>query len=87
LIRAEYNSTVREAFESALDIIGHSGKAALINDLEEKGAYPKADDSYLSLWKIGMALHELFNQEVAEMIMEKVMLNMDRLHSLQQFKS
>jgi hypothetical protein len=34
-----------------------------------------------------MALHELFNQEVAEMIMEKVMLNMDRLHSLQQFKS
>ena len=77
---------MREAFESALDIIGLSGKAALINDLEEKGVYPKDNYSYLSLWKIGMGLHDLFNQEVAEMLMEKVMINMDRLHTIQQFK-
>jgi len=83
-IKAHYNKILRQAFESALEIMGYSGRSALIDELERLGSYSRYDESYLSLWTIGKGLQELFGQEIAEMIMEKVMINMDRLHSLLQ---
>jgi len=82
-VREQHNKVLREAFEGSLDIVGYGGKITIIHELEERGAYHKDDDTYLSLWKIGEGLRELFGQEIAEMIMEKVMIRMDKLFSLQ----
>jgi len=81
--RSQYNKILREAFDSALEVLGCSGRSALIDALEKHGSYAKYDDSYLSLWTIGKGLQDLFGQEIAEMIMEKIMINMDRLYNLQ----
>lgn len=83
-VREHYNKILREAFESTLDILGESGKRALIQELEQFGAYSIHNDSYLSLWNIGKGLKELFNEEIAELVMEGVMIRMDKLYSLQQ---
>jgi hypothetical protein len=47
---------------------------ALIHDLKENGAYSRRDERYLSLRNIGEGLKNLFGQDVAEMIMERVIL-------------
>ena len=86
MIRAQYNKILREAFESTLEILGYSGRQAILHELEDLDAYSIHDNSYLSLWKIGNGLQELFGQDVAEMIMEAVMIRMDKLCSLQQIK-
>ena len=83
-VRAQYNEILREAFDSAIEVLGYSGKVALFDELERNRSFSRYDDSYLSLWKIGQGLQELLGQEIAEMIMEKVMINMDRLCTLQQ---
>ena len=83
MIRAQYNKILREAFENTIDVLGYAGKALLIEDLENIGAYSKYDDRYLSLWKIGNGLKRLFGEEIAQMIMETVMIRMDKLHTLQ----
>jgi len=83
LIRAQYNKILREAFESSIEVLGYSGKTLLIEDLENIGAYSKYDDRYLSLWEIGNGLKHLFGEEIAQMIMEHVMIRMDKLYSLQ----
>jgi len=83
-VRAQYNEILREAFDSAIEVLGYSGKVALFDELERNRSFSRYDDSYLSLWKIGQGLQEPFGLEIAEMIMEKVMINMDRLCTLQQ---
>jgi hypothetical protein len=83
-VRAEYNKILREAFESSLDILGDAGKVTLVHDLEAHGSYSRENDRYLSLWRIGEGLRNLFGQEVAELIMERVMIRMDKLYTLQQ---
>jgi len=83
-IKEEYNAILREAFEAALEILGDSGKSAILYDLEGHGAYSKDNIKYLSLWKIGEGLQELFNQEIAELLMERTMINMDRLFTVKQ---
>jgi len=83
-VREHYNKILRDAFEGTLDILGESGKRALIQELEQYGAYSIHNDSYLSLWNIGKGLKELFNEEIAELVMEGVMIRMDKLYSLQQ---
>jgi hypothetical protein len=85
-IRAEYNKILREAFESAIEVLGYPGKSALIEDLESSGCYSRDDRSYLSLWKVGEELRERFGQEAAESIMERVMIAMDRLYTAAQVK-
>jgi hypothetical protein len=85
-IKAEYNRILREAFDSAIAVLGYPGKSALIEDLESTGCYSKDDHSYLSLWKIGEGLRERFGQEAAESIMERVMIAMDRLYSVARVK-
>jgi len=83
LIRALYNKILREAFESTLDILGYSGRTCLIRELEDSGAYTTSDDSYLSLWKMGNGLQNMFGREIAQMIIENVMIRMDKLCSTQ----
>jgi hypothetical protein len=82
-VSVEYNRIVREAIESTLDIMGYSGRDAILYDLEQQGAYSRENDKYISLWDVGDGLRNLFGQEASEMIMERIILRMDKLSSIQ----
>jgi hypothetical protein len=70
----------RSAFDKTLDILGERLKNTVIHDLELNAAY-NASSENLELARVAEALQRLFGYEAAQLIMERVLLEMDRLCS------
>lgn len=77
---AEYNIALRKAIEETLALLGEPGRRMLISVLESRGLYSSYDGHLdISLEKISQGLSELFGDDTAELIMECVLLRMDRI--------
>lgn len=72
---------IRQAFENALDALGESGRRALIEDLLDNGVF--LNDPEINLTKIMTVLRNLFGDEVADMIAERIIIKLDEMHSVQ----
>ena len=72
---------IRQAFENALDALGESGRRALIEDLLNNGVF--LNDPEINLTKIMTVLRNLFGDEVADMIAERIIIKLDEMHSVQ----
>lgn len=77
----ERNKIIRYALESVLEVLGHSGKVAFIEDLERNGSYQRYGDDELSLAKISEGLRGMFGDDMSESFMERVLCAMDKLSS------
>jgi hypothetical protein len=77
---AEYNIALRKAVEETLDLLGERGKRIVISVLESRSLYSRYDSHIdISLEKISQGLSELFGDDTAELIMESVLVRMDRI--------
>jgi hypothetical protein len=77
---AEYNIALRKAIEETLELLGEQGKWIVISVLESRGLYSRYDTHFnISIEKISQSLSELFGTNAAEMMMESILLRMDRI--------
>jgi hypothetical protein len=70
---------IRQAFESAVGVLGERSKQLLIEDLKYNGVY--LNDPELDLQKLMKALKEILREEAAEMIIERIMIKLDEIES------
>ena len=78
--QSQNGNYVQRAFEDSIKALGDSGVRTLISDLQIYGAY-SADSKLISLVGLMDGLRAMLGDEAAEMIMERVMVKMDALHS------
>ncbi|HEX2557269.1 MAG TPA: hypothetical protein VHK86_03010 [Nitrososphaera sp.] len=76
---AEFNIALRKAIEETLTLLGEPGRRMLISVLESWGLHSCDGHLDISLEKLSRALSELFGDDMAESIMEDVLLRMDRI--------
>jgi len=68
------------AVDESLEDLGYMGKAALLSNLRRRGIF--LDDRRISLSLLHDVLMELLGEQATEMIMENVIIAMDRLHDV-----
>lgn len=68
---------LRQAFESAVDVLGESAKYALIHDLRHSGL--DLDDAGLDLQALIEGLQKLLGDETAIIIVERLIKKFDQL--------
>jgi hypothetical protein len=77
---AEYNIVLRKAIEETLELLGEQGRRTVTSVLESRGLYSRYDNHFeVSLEKISQGLSEIFGDTAAELIMERVLVRMDRI--------
>jgi len=73
------SSDISEAFAESLEDFGTTGKAALVSNLQRRGVF--LDDKRISLKMLYEVLVELLGEQATEMVMESVIIAMDKFHS------
>lgn len=76
--RTSRERILRQAFDDTLNLFGEHCKRTILVDLECSGVY-SSDKTYLSLEEIARELARFFGEGAAELIMEHVIIGMDKL--------
>jgi len=73
----DYASALREAFELSIDILGSSGKQAVIEEVVRAGV--DIDSSYLSVDELRNGLLQVLGVESADLIIRSVFKNLQKM--------
>lgn len=73
------DNLVREAFETSIEVLGERARRGLVEDLQHFGVSVNRDD--LALEELVKGLEKVLGYEAAEVIIERVILKLDELHS------
>lgn len=75
----DFVTVLRRAFLESIAILGERSSRALIEDLRRYRVF--LYDQSLSLENLARGLAELVGEETAELILERVIIKLDELHS------
>jgi hypothetical protein len=70
---------IRNAFENIIQVFGNRASIAIIDDLSHNDVI--LNDSHLSLSKLANGLTRALGVEPASLLMQHVLLELDRLHT------
>ena len=76
----EQYSIIREAFLESIKVLGKNGVMAIIEDLQRHDVF--LDDPEFSLVKLHRALKQVVGDEVSTIIIERLLIELDRLCNL-----
>jgi hypothetical protein len=74
-LRDERSELIRQAFADAIAVLGERAGRALIDDLQRRGVHMQN----LTLEKLAAALRPLVGDEAADIIMQDVIMKLDKL--------
>ena len=75
----DQSKLIRQAFADTISVLGEQGARALIEDLERQGI----DINNLTLEKLAVGLRNMLGNETADIIMQEIILRLDKWHSSQ----
>ena len=76
----EQYSIIREAFLESIKVLGKNGVMAIVEDLQRHDVF--LDDPEFSLVKLHRALKQVVGDEVSTIIIERLLIELDRLCNL-----
>lgn len=74
-------AVIRQAFESAVEVLGLATKESLVEDLKIQGIF--LNDPEITLSKIFEGLEGVMGREIAELFAERLLIKLDELYSMQ----
>jgi len=76
----EQYSIIRKAFLESIKVLGKNGVMAIVEDLQRHDVF--LDDPEFSLVKLHRALKQVVGDEVSTIIIERLLIELDRLCNL-----
>ena len=76
-LQDDLSTLIRQALAASIEVLGERGSRALIEDLQRHGIFM----DNLALEKLMMGLRDVLGDEAAEIIMQEVLVRLDKMYS------
>jgi hypothetical protein len=74
------HNVIRQAFENTINVLGERTKQTLIEDLTKSGVF--LQDPEITLSKLVNGIKEILGDEAAELVAERLIIKLDKMHSM-----